>query len=161
LDCACQRNANATRRLLLRICSGRVVTQDTAAHPALTVDDVRSLSSSKLTASDSLHRALLLQNALGNISARAGTELFRDPEMNPWRLAQKQPQQQQHRRHVPAPLSPPAADPMPDSANNCNGKRPAAAHPPSPKARRLASFFGASPADAAKQAPACAAAAFL
>jgi hypothetical protein len=118
-------------RLLLRICSGRVVPPDTTTHPTLTVDDVRSLSSHKLTASDSLHRALLLQNALGVLEARPGAESFRDPEMNPWGRGA---------RKTLLPPSPPAADPTPE-AFALGGKRAAAASAafePVKKARRFA-----------------------
>lgn len=68
-------------RLLLRIRSGRVVTPAPPPEPKLTVEDVRAIGTSKLTASESLLRVLLLQNALDFIVDKPGSECFRDPAM--------------------------------------------------------------------------------
>lgn len=72
-------------RLLLRIRSGRVVSPPA---PGMTVEDVRTLGSTKMSTTESLRRALLLQNALGRLDSVPGTESFHDPAMEPAPAAQ-------------------------------------------------------------------------
>jgi hypothetical protein len=85
--------AHAPRKLVLRIKSGRLVSPEplvtAPASPmgpgrvAVTVSDVRSMASRKLSSTVSLHKALLLQTALQQIDVQDGHERFCDPQMDP------------------------------------------------------------------------------
>ncbi len=146
--------------MLLRICSGRVVPPDPATHPTMTVDDVRYLSSSKLVSSDSLWRALLLQNALGALETRPGSESFRDPEMSPrGRQARGRAAPQPAAAAPPPPPTSPVADPVTGVVSYkgaaggpvpAGGRKRAAAEAGrddrSPKAPRFALFSNSAPA---------------